>query len=153
LLELSGVICSTPDKQRKNMHMPQSYWKEEKREHEKLPKKKVIKHLKGDIKTFKHEAHEDRELIHDLHKKHTVKKHNLGIKKHHSKVSKVMKGATEKSPKVKHFIEKRMHEFKEGEMHSRVKKTGPVVSNPKQAIAIALNESRKKGARIPKKHK
>ena len=31
--------------------------------------KKVIKHLKGDIETFKHEAHEDRELIKDLKKK------------------------------------------------------------------------------------
>lgn len=39
-------------------------------------------------------------------------------------------------------IEKVMHEFKEGALHSGSKK-GPKVSNPKQAIAIALSESRK----------
>lgn len=32
-------------------------------------KKKVINHLKDDIKTFKHESHEDKELIKDLLKK------------------------------------------------------------------------------------
>ena len=63
------------------------------------------------------------------------------------------KGKAEKSPKVKNFIKKRMEEFKAGEMHSRVKGTGPKVTNPKQAIAIALSESRKKGAKIPKKGK
>ena len=127
------------------MHMPQSFWKEEKREHEKVPKKKIIKHLKGDIKTFKHEAHEDRELIHKLKKTH---------KKHHSDPkTKRFTGDSEKNPKVKNFIEKRMHEFKEGQMHSRVKKTGPTVHNPKQAIAIALSEARKKGAHIPRKKK
>jgi hypothetical protein len=36
--------------------------------------KKVIKHLKGDIETFKHEAHEDKELIKDLKKKSSKKK-------------------------------------------------------------------------------
>lgn len=131
------------------MHMPQSFWKEEKKEHEKVPKKKIIKHLKGDIKTFKREAHEDRELIHKLKKSH---------KKSHSAANQVAKpkrfaGDSEKNPKVKNFIEKRMHEFKEGKMHSRVKKTGPTVHNPKQAIAIALSEARKKGARIPQKKK
>ncbi len=49
-------------------------------------------------------------------------------------------------PKVK----KVMHEFKEGELHSGSKK-GPVVKNPKQAVAIALSEARKSGAKIPKK--
>lgn len=36
--------------------------------------KKVIGHLKGDIKTFKHEAEEDRELIGYLKKKKKTKK-------------------------------------------------------------------------------
>jgi hypothetical protein len=41
----------------------------------KATKKKVIKHLKGDIETFKHEAHEDKELIKELkHKKPSKKK-------------------------------------------------------------------------------
>lgn len=39
-------------------------------------------------------------------------------------------------------VEKVMHEFKEHELHSGSKK-GPIVRNPKQAIAIALSESRR----------
>ena len=38
-------------------------------------------------------------------------------------------------------IRKVMREFKEGTLHSG--KKGPVVKNPKQAIAIALSEARK----------
>ena len=34
-----------------------------------------------------------------------------------------------------------MHEFKEHELHMGSKK-GPIVRNPKQAIAIALSEAR-----------
>ena len=46
-----------------------------------------------------------------------------------------------------------MHEFKAGELHSgkRGPGKGPVVRGRKQAIAIALSEARKKGAKIPKK--
>jgi hypothetical protein len=40
-------------------------------------------------------------------------------------------------------IKKVMHEFKEGELYSG-SKSGPKVTNPKQAIAIAMSESRKK---------
>lgn len=39
-------------------------------------------------------------------------------------------------------VEKVMHEFKEGELHSG-SKHGPEVKNRKQAIAIALSEKRK----------
>ncbi len=39
-------------------------------------------------------------------------------------------------------IEKVMHEFKEGDLHSGSKK-GPVVKKRDQAIAIAINESKK----------
>ncbi len=39
-------------------------------------------------------------------------------------------------------IEKVMHEFKEGKLHSGAKK-GPEVSNRKQAIAIAMSEAGK----------
>lgn len=38
-----------------------------------------------------------------------------------------------------------MHEFKHGELKTR----GRTVRNPKQAIAIALNEAREAGADIP----
>ena len=47
-------------------------------------------------------------------------------------------------------IEKVLREYKEGKLHSGSKK-GPEVRSRKQAIAIALNEARKKGAHIPKK--
>ena len=43
-----------------------------------------------------------------------------------------------------------MKEYKRGTLHSG---SGAKVTNPKQAIAIALSESRKAGAKIPKKHK
>lgn len=39
-------------------------------------------------------------------------------------------------------VRKVMREFKEGELHSGSKK-GPVITNPKQGIAIALSEARK----------
>lgn len=39
-------------------------------------------------------------------------------------------------------IEKVMGEFKAGELHSGSKE-GPVVENPKQAIAIAISEKKK----------
>ena len=45
-------------------------------------------------------------------------------------------------------IKNTLHEFKEGELHSG-SKTGPLVKNRKQAIAIALSEERKAGKKIP----
>lgn len=45
--------------------------------------------------------------------------------------------------KAEKKIETVMHEFKEGELRSGSKK-GPKVTNPKQAIAIAISESKKK---------
>jgi len=42
---------------------------------------------------------------------------------------------------VKNKIKTVMHEFKAGKLHSG--KSGEIVKNPKQAIAIALSESRK----------
>lgn len=45
-----------------------------------------------------------------------------------------------KAPKNK--IKIVMEEFKEGKLHSGSKK-GPIVTNPKQGIAIALSEQRK----------
>ena len=47
-------------------------------------------------------------------------------------------------------VEKVMREYKEGKLHSGSKK-GPVVKDRKQAVAIALAEARKSGAKIPKK--
>lgn len=47
-------------------------------------------------------------------------------------------------PKKRHTdkVEKVMHEFKHGELHSGSKK-GPKVKSRKQAVAIALSEQRK----------
>lgn len=47
-----------------------------------------------------------------------------------------------KVSKGKKKVKKVMKEFEEGKLHSGSKK-GPVVENPKQAIAIALSEKRK----------
>ena len=52
--------------------------------------------------------------------------------------------------KGKTKVKKVMHEFEEGKLHSGSKK-GPEVQDKKQAIAIALSEARKAGAKIPKK--
>jgi uncharacterized protein DUF6496 len=51
-------------------------------------------------------------------------------------------GMIPKSAHAKAKIEKTMHEFKEGNLHSGSKK-GPKVGNRKQAIAIALSQARK----------
>ena len=45
-----------------------------------------------------------------------------------------------------------MSEFNRGELHSG-SKTGPVVKNRKQAVAIALSEARRSGAKVPPKKK
>jgi hypothetical protein len=49
-------------------------------------------------------------------------------------------------------VAKVMGEFKSGSLHSGSKK-GPIVTKPSQAKAIALDEARKAGAKIPKKGK
>lgn len=46
------------------------------------------------------------------------------------------------TPKMKAKVKKVMHEYKEDKLHSGSKK-GPIVHNPKQAIAIALSEARR----------
>jgi len=58
--------------------------------------------------------------------------------------------AKQKAKKKK--IARVMEEFKEHKLHSGSKK-GPEVTNPKQAIAIALSESRKVGKKKTKKRK
>ena len=60
-------------------------------------------------------------------------------KKQKPKAKKVM---MDKKKPLKKKVKKVMKEFKEGKLHSGSKK-GPEVTNPKQAIAIALSEGRK----------
>lgn len=59
------------------------------------------------------------------------------------KKKKGMKSKTRKIGKKENKVEKVMHEFKEGTLHSGSKK-GPKVRSRKQAVAIALSEARKK---------
>lgn len=47
-----------------------------------------------------------------------------------------------KKSKLKKKMDKVFHEFGKGKLHSGSKK-GPVVTNPKQATAIAFSEGRK----------
>lgn len=49
-------------------------------------------------------------------------------------------------------MDKTMHEFKEGKLHSG-SKSGPKVKSRAQAIAIGLSEERAAGAKIPKPKK
>lgn len=46
------------------------------------------------------------------------------------------------------FWAQRMGAFKRGQMHSRVKRTGPVVTKPEQAKAIILSELREAGRKV-----
>ena len=62
-------------------------------------------------------------------------------------VAKYAKGGSVKKGEQK--IGRVMKEFTEGKLHSGSKK-GPEVTNPKQAVAIAMSEARKAGAKIPK---
>lgn len=80
------------------------------------------------------------------------KKEHSKVEKLHKKEEKMHKKIMPKKKKKHDKVEKVMHEWKEGKLHSGSKK-GPEVTNKKQAIAIALSEARKAGEKIPKKKK
>ena len=56
--------------------------------------------------------------------------------------------ATKKMSVGRAKVEKVMHEHKEGKLKSG---SGKKVTSRKQAVAIALSEARKSGAKIPKR--
>lgn len=58
--------------------------------------------------------------------------------------------ATKTSAKAKSKVHKVMKEKKEGTLKSG---SGKKVTSRKQAVAIALSEARKSGAKVPKKKK
>lgn len=102
---------------------------------------RVIKHLKGDIKSFKDEVAEDKELINELRepkKRGTPYDKDVTPKRKRPKLKKAPK-----TPRAQAKIKKVMSEFKAGDLRSGSKR-GPKVTNPKQAIAIAISESRRK---------
>jgi hypothetical protein len=69
------------------------------------------------------------------------------------KVIKPKKKPAAKPVKRVNKVEKVLHEWKHGELHSGSKK-GPKVKSRKQAIAIGLSEARKAGQAVkPKKRK
>lgn len=56
--------------------------------------------------------------------------------------------ATKTASKGRNKVKKVMHEYKEGKLKSG---SGGKVKSRKQAVAVALSEARKSGARIPMK--
>jgi len=80
--------------------------------------KKVAKHLKSDMKMFDREKKEDKKLLKEL-------KHNKQVKKEEE------------------IIADDMERFAKGKLHSNSKR-GPIVKNPRQAIAISLSVAKKK---------
>ena len=105
-------------------------------------KKRVIAHLKGDIKGFKKEAAEDRKLIKALkHEKKESKKHEKS--EHKKKSVSKKRSAKKKVSKPGHAkFEKVLKEFGAGKLHSGSKK-GPKVRKKSQALAIAYSEDRR----------
>lgn len=57
-----------------------------------------------------------------------------------------------KAPAEGGKMEKTMHEFKEGTLHSGSKK-GPEVTSRKQAIAIGLSQARRAGEKVAPRKK
>lgn len=92
-------------------------------------KKEIVRHVKEDEKDFKKEVTRDKSLLKRVDKP----------KKHHSK---------HKDPKPKTKAGKRnkvkivMKEFHQKKLRSG-SKHGPLVTNPKQALAIGYSEQRK----------
>lgn len=93
--------------------------------------KKIVKHIKQDIKEQKHMMEEDKELL-----------RSMSPKKHEQKETKKHEKKERHTSKPKDKMKKVMEEFRENKLHSGSKK-GPIVKNPKQAIAIAYSEKRR----------
>jgi hypothetical protein len=64
-----------------------------------------------------------------------------------AKKTSAKKSTTKYGPAVGKQVKREMDEMKAGTLKSG--RSGKKVTNPKQAIAIALSEARKKGAKVP----
>ena len=69
------------------------------------------------------------------------------MKKTPSKKSSAKKSGRKYSSGVGKQVKTEMHEMHQGKLKSG--RSGKKVTNPKQAIAIALSEARKKGEKVP----
>jgi len=105
--------------------------------------KKLLKKLHKQEEKLHHRAERAMKADEKVHEK--IEKSE---KKQDKKPAK--KRAASKYENKKGKVEKVMHEYKEGKLHSGSKK-GPKVTKKSQAIAIALSEARKAGAKIKKK--
>lgn len=114
---------------------------------EPMPRKKLNKEDRLEEKVSPGIHKRIKKIAKKKHKKLTHKvEHSLEEKLSpgiHKKVSKLEKPARKSKVKIV------MDEFKAGKLHSGSKK-GKKVTNPKQAIAIALSESRKVGKKKKK---
>lgn len=81
-----------------------------------------------------------KEDMHEKENKHKYKPEKM--KKEKSNKDKEHKKDSYKD-KFRRKVKTGMEEFKEGKLHSG-SKTGPVVTNPKQAIAISLSQAKRK---------
>ena len=109
--------------------------------------KKVLRHIKGDMKMFKKEREEDKELAHELRESSNKERREEKKEKHKSSSkssahSKKSSKRRDPKNKVGSKFEKVMKEFKNKTLHSGSKK-GPLVTNPKQALAISFSEQRR----------
>ncbi len=66
-----------------------------------------------------------------------------------SKTAKESSGGRKYSPDASRNVEREMHEMHQGQL--TIGKSGKKVTNPKQAIAIALSEARRAGEKVPPK--
>lgn len=100
----------------------------------------VKKHLEDDIKMFKREMQEDKDLMKKISKpKRSRKMSKKSMIKRGEKIErKRLLPRIKKEDKISEV----MHEFKEGKLRSGSKR-GPQVKSRKQAIAIALSEARR----------
>ena len=117
----------------------------EKMQHERSGMERAL-HRMGDHTRHKHPETKAERLEHERkgmlgH----MKEARMSHKKHKDRAGKIAKGLMKEHMKhtAKDKIKFVMKEFKEDKLHSGSKK-GPLVRNPKQAIAIAISESHKK---------
>jgi len=83
--------------------------------------------------------------------KKTSGKRSTAKKSSAKKSSAKKSGGRKYDPSVGKRVEREMHEMHEGKLKSG--RSGKKVTNPKQAIAIAISEKRREGAKVPPKKK